>query len=40
MQRPGLDDTWFVLILGELEHMLYHAGQVGLLRKAAVRAAA
>ncbi len=40
MHRPGLDDTWFGLIMGELEHMLYHAGQVGLLRKAAVRTAA
>jgi hypothetical protein len=38
-ERPGLDDTWFGLILGQLEHMLYHAGQIGLLRKAAVSAA-
>jgi hypothetical protein len=32
--RPGVDDTWFGLILGELQHVLYHAGQVGILRKA------
>jgi hypothetical protein len=35
-KRPGLDDTWFDLILGELEHVLYHLGQVGILRKATV----
>lgn len=33
-KRPGLDDTWYGLISGELQHVLYHAGQVGLLRKA------
>ena len=33
--RPGLSDTWFELITGELQHVLYHAGQVGLLKKAA-----
>ena len=32
--RPGMKDTWFELILGELQHVLYHAGQVGLLKKA------
>ena len=32
--RPGLSDTWFELISGELQHILYHAGQVGLLKKA------
>jgi hypothetical protein len=32
--RPGLKDTWFELITGELQHVLYHAGQVGLLKKA------
>jgi hypothetical protein len=31
--RPGLKDTWFELITGELQHVLYHAGQVGLLKK-------
>jgi hypothetical protein len=33
--RPGLEDTWFGLILGELQHVLYHAGQIAILRKAA-----
>lgn len=32
--RPGMKDTWFELILGELQHVLYHAGQVGILKKA------
>jgi hypothetical protein len=32
--RPGLKDTWFELVSGELQHVLYHAGQVGLLKKA------
>jgi len=32
--RPGLQDTWFELVSGELQHVLYHAGQVGLLKKA------
>jgi hypothetical protein len=35
-KRPGLDDTWFGVIIGELQHVLYHAGQITLLRKAAV----
>jgi DinB family protein len=34
--RPGLKETWYDLILGELQHVLYHAGQVGLLKKASV----
>lgn len=34
-RRPGLDDTWFGMIAGELQHVLYHAGQVALLRRAA-----
>ena len=34
--RPGLTATWFELITGELQHVLYHAGQVGLLKKAAL----
>jgi hypothetical protein len=34
--RPGVDDTWFGLIIGMLQHTLYHAGQIGLLRKATV----
>lgn len=36
--RPGVDGTWFELIIGELQHVLYHAGQVGLLKKARVHA--
>ena len=32
--RPGVDDTWYGLLIGELQHVLYHAGQVALLRKA------
>ena len=36
-QRPGLDGTWHELAIGELQHVLYHAGQVGLLKKAAAR---
>jgi hypothetical protein len=32
--RPGLDDTWFGTIAGELQHVLYHAGQIAILRKA------
>lgn len=39
-QRPGVDGTWFDLILGELQHVLYHAGQVSLLRKAVVHVTA
>lgn len=36
--RPRLNDTWYELVSGELQHTLYHLGQVGLLRKAAARA--
>ncbi len=35
--RPGLDQTWHTLIIGELQHMLYHAGQVAILWKASVK---
>ena len=38
-KRPGVDATWYELIIGELQHVLYHAGQVGLLKKAQVPAA-
>jgi hypothetical protein len=31
--RPGTDGAWFDLIIGELQHVLYHAGQVALLKK-------
>lgn len=34
-QRPNLDETWYKLIIGELQHVLYHAGQVGILKKVA-----
>lgn len=37
-RRPVGDETWAELAIGELQHMLYHAGQIGLLRKAARRA--
>lgn len=33
-QRPRIDDTWFGLISGELQHVIYHAGQVAMLKKA------
>lgn len=34
-RRPGLTDTWFGLVAGQLQHVLYHAGQIALLKKAA-----
>jgi hypothetical protein len=36
--RPGVNDSWYGLLIGELQHVLYHAGQVSLLRKAAPKA--
>jgi hypothetical protein len=36
-QRPGIEDTWHGLIMGELQHILYHAGQVAILRKASAK---
>jgi uncharacterized damage-inducible protein DinB len=36
--RPGTDGSWYQLISGELQHVLYHTGQVAILRKAAVPA--
>lgn len=33
-KRPKVDATWSVLIYGQVEHCLYHAGQVALLRRA------
>lgn len=33
-KRPSVDGTWHDLILGQLQHVLYHAGQAGLLKKA------
>lgn len=37
-ERPGVDGVWFELIIGELQHVLYHAGQVAILKKAHVPA--
>ena len=39
-KRPGLDGSWYELISGQLQHLLYHAGQVGILRKSEVHATA
>ncbi|HET9250713.1 MAG TPA: DinB family protein [Candidatus Eisenbacteria bacterium] len=36
-KRPSVDGTWFDLVLGQLQHILYHAGQAGLLRKAVTK---
>ena len=36
-KRQGTDGVWFELIIGELQHVLYHAGQVSLLKKAHAR---
>jgi len=38
-KRPGVDGTWYELVIGELQHVLYHAGQVALLKKARARVA-
>jgi hypothetical protein len=38
-KRPKLEETWYGLVIGELQHVLYHAGQVALLKKAAARVA-
>jgi uncharacterized protein YfaQ (DUF2300 family) len=35
--RPGLDDTWYGLIIGQLQHGLYHLGQAAVLGKAGSR---
>lgn len=31
--RPGAKTTWYVLIHGQIQHQLYHAGQVAMLRR-------
>jgi len=36
-KRPGVDGTWYELICGELQHELYHAGQIPILKKAQER---
>ena len=33
-RRPKLDYTWSVLIQGQIQHQLYHAGQIAMLRRA------
>jgi hypothetical protein len=38
-KRPSVDGTWYELIIGELQHVLYHAGQAALLKKANARIA-
>ena len=32
-RRPGTSSTWYVLIHGEVQHQLYHAGQMALLKR-------
>jgi len=33
-KRPRIDQTWNVLINGQIQHGLYHAGQIAMLRRA------
>ena len=33
-RRPKVDQTWNVLIHGQIQHGLYHAGQIAMLRRA------
>ncbi|NOT34651.1 MAG: DinB family protein [Candidatus Eisenbacteria bacterium] len=33
-RRPRVDQTWNVLIHGQIQHGLYHAGQIAMLRRA------
>lgn len=33
-KRPGVEQTWNVLIHGQIQHALYHAGQIAMLRRA------
>jgi len=33
-RRPRLDHTWSVLIHGQIQHQLYHAGQIAIMRRA------
>jgi uncharacterized damage-inducible protein DinB len=32
-RRPGTDQTWYVMIHGQIQHVLYHAGQIAVLRR-------
>ena len=36
-KRPNVDGTWYELLIGELQHVLYHAGQAAILKKAHAR---
>ncbi len=31
--RPDQETTWYVLIHGQIQHQLYHAGQIALLKR-------
>ena len=33
-KRPGVEQSWNVLIHGQIQHALYHAGQIAMLRRA------
>ncbi len=33
-RRPRIDHSWNVLIHGQIQHVLYHAGQITMLRRA------
>jgi L-ascorbate metabolism protein UlaG (beta-lactamase superfamily) len=39
-KRPGVDGAWYELVIGQLQHTLYHAGQAGILKKAHARVTA
>jgi uncharacterized damage-inducible protein DinB len=32
-KRPKLDHTWNVLLHGQIQHQLYHAGQIAMMRR-------
>ena len=32
-RRPGTTTTWYVLIHGQVQHQLYHAGQMALMKR-------
>lgn len=32
-KRPKLDHTWSVLLHGQIQHQLYHAGQIAMMRR-------
>lgn len=38
-KRSNVDQTWYMLLAGILQHDIYHAGQAGMLKKAVVPAA-